>query len=337
MTRLKISMAMAVATAAICTQANAQFYYPQQQQYVPMQQHYVPMQQQYVPVQQQYVPVQPSPVQGIQGTVQPFSGTPFNPNDPSTFHGETSETAQEATAQRAWDPSQGYHNNDTVIAVEEPAAEGMVVFRYPAEAKAPLSYVVNDQKGTLAAGTNLTIPSGDAFNFSFIPASGKEAVAHDITTDGSYMFKSTDDGWKVVDYVAPQNDPAFKKMMAEKEAAAKREKAEMEAKAKMDAENKAQAEKAAMEEKAMAEKDAAAMKAAEMKSAEMKKAMDEKEAAEAKAAEMKAAEAKAAEAKAAEMKAAEMKKAMDDAAMKAKEAKAEAMEKAVEAAGSSKK
>ena len=333
MTRLKISMAMAVATAAICTQANAQFYYPQQQQYVPMQ-------QQYVPVQQQYVPVQPSPVQDIQGTVQPFSGTPFNPNDPSTFHGETSETAQDATAQRAWDPSQGYHNDDTVIAIEEPAAEGMVVFRYPAEAKAPLSYVVNDQKGTLAAGTNLTIPSGDAFNFSFIPASGKEAVAHDITTDGSYMFKSTDDGWKVVDYVAPQNDPALKKMMAEKEAAAKekkmmaekeaaakREKAEMEAKAKMDAENKAQAEKAAMEEKAMAEKDAAAMKAAEMKAAEMKKAMEEKEAAETKAAEMKAAE----------MKAAEMKKAMDDAAMKAKEAKAEAMEKAVEAAGSSKK
>ena len=123
MTRLKISMAMAVATAAICTQANAQFYYPQQQQYVPMQ-------QQYVPVQQQYVPVQPSPVQDIQGTVQPFSGTPFNPNDPSTFHGETSETAQEATAQRAWDPSQGYHNNDTVIAVEEPAAEGMVCLLY---------------------------------------------------------------------------------------------------------------------------------------------------------------------------------------------------------------
>ena len=293
MTRLKLSMAMAIAAAAICTQANAQFYYPQQQQYVPLQ-------QQYVPMQQQYIPAQPIPVQDIQGTVQPFSGTPFNPNDPSTFHGETSETAQEATAQRAWDPSQGYHNNDTVIAVEEPAAEGMVVFRHPAEAKAPLSYIVNGQKGALAAGTNLKIPSGDAFKFSFIPAAGKEAIAHDVTVDGSYLFKSTDDGWKVVDYLAPQNDPAVQKMMAEKEAAAKREKAEMEAKAKMDAENKAQAEKAAMEEKAMAEKDAAAMKAAEMKAAEMKKAMD-------------------------------------DAAMKAKEAKAEAMEKAVEAAGSSKK
>ena len=144
MTRLKLSMAMAVATAAICTQANAQFYYPQ------------PVQQQYVPMQQQYVPAQPMAVQDIQGTVQPFSGTHFNSNDPSTFHGETSETAQEATAQRPWDPSQGYHNDDTVVAVEEPAAEGMVVFRYPAEAKAPLSYVVNDQKGTLAAGTNLT-------------------------------------------------------------------------------------------------------------------------------------------------------------------------------------
>ena len=257
MTSLKtVSMAMLVAFTAICIQADAQIYYPQpvQQQYYPVQPTYQPM-----PVQQ--------PVQDFQGSVQPFSGTPFDPNDPSTFYGETSETAQEATDQRPWDPSQGHMNDDTVISVEEDDYAGMVIFRYPADAEASLKYTINEAEGTLAPGTNLKIPSGDDFKFSFVPAEGKEAMAYDITKDGNYNFKATDNGWTVVDYMAPQDDPAIKKAMAEKEEAAKKKKAMMEEKAA--AEKKEMMEKEAMmkekEEKAAAEKKAAMEKEAEMK------------------------------------------------------------------------
>ena len=268
MTSLKtVSMAMLVAITAICAQADAQIYYPQ------------PVQQQYIPAQPMYQPMyQPmpagQPVQNFQGSFQPYSGVPFDPNDPSTFHGETSETAQEATAQRPWDPSQGYQNDDVVIAIEEDDTTGMVVFRYPAGAEAPLSYSINEQGGTLAPGTNLKIPSGDEFKFTFVPAAGKEAMAHDITTDGNYSFEAGSNGWKVVDYVAPQDDPAVKKMMMEKEAAAQKKKEMMEKEA---------AEKKAMMEKEAAEKKEAMM---EKEAAEKKEAMMEKEAAAKKEAMM---------------------------------------------------
>lgn len=300
-------LAMAVAAVAICTQAEGQIYYPQQ--YYPAQPQYVPV----YPAQPVQQPINQQPIGDFQGQVQPYSGVPFDPNDPSTFYGETSETEAEATDQRPWDPSQGHLNDDTVISIEEPAEKGMVIFRYPVDATGALNYTVNGQKGTLAPGTNLKVPSGEDFKFAFVPAEGKEAIAHDIMSDGSFIFKATDAGWKVVDYLPPQEDPMVQKAMAEK-AAADKKAAEMR---KAEAEKKEAARMKEMEEK----KAAMEMKAAEDKKAAMEKAAAEKAAVEKQAAEANAATQKALDEKAAERKAARQKAAAER--RRAKKAEAE--------------
>ncbi len=194
-----ILFALTVISLFVASPTEAQIIY--RQQYAPQQ--VVPQQRIY----QQQIIQQPAMNQQVQGQLQTFQGRPgvrFDRNNPDTFYGTTRVVEGEATAERPWDPSQGYNNDDQVLAVEFEAHPGMVMFHYPADAKAPLNYQINEYKAVLKPGENLKVPSGDDFKFAFVPKAGAEAVPHDISKDGDFIFKATDAGWKLVEYVPPQ-------------------------------------------------------------------------------------------------------------------------------------
>ncbi len=108
---------------------------------------------------------------------------------------------EEPTSNKAWDPSQGYDNDDEVIKVVEPKNDGMVRIRYPRNATGKLKFKVNGVPGELGPGENISIPAGEDFEFSFM-SSADEEVDYDVSQQGDFLFVETGEGWKVEPYNA---------------------------------------------------------------------------------------------------------------------------------------